>query len=73
MDNFNNISKDSVLHNLIKLSQLFFEVTDSCNLHCKYCAYAEMYDGYDQRTNMNLPFSKAKLIIDYLQDIWKKN
>ena len=52
---------------------MVFEVTDSCNLHCKYCAYAEMYDGYDQRTNMNLPFSKAKLIIDYLQDIWKKN
>ena len=73
MDNFNNISKDSVLHNLIQLSQLVFEVTDACNLHCKYCAYAEMYDGYDQRTNMNLPISKAKLIIDYLQDIWKEN
>lgn len=73
MNNFNKISKDTVLHNLIKLSQLVFEVTDACNLHCKYCAYAEMYDGYDQRTNMNLPFSKAKLIIDYLQDIWKKN
>lgn len=73
MDKFNNISKHTVLHNLIRLSQLVFEVTDACNLHCKYCAYAEMYDGYDQRTNMNLPFSKAKLIIDYLQNLWEEN
>ena len=35
MDNFNKTSKDTVLHNLIKLSQLVFEVTDNCNLHCK--------------------------------------
>lgn len=35
MNNFNNISKDIVLHNLIRLNQLVFEVTDACNLHCK--------------------------------------
>lgn len=73
MEELNQIPKDLVLYNLVKLKQLVFEVTDACNLHCKYCAYAEMYDGYDQRTNMNLPFSKAKLVIDYLQDLWKRN
>lgn len=73
MNNFNYISENVVLHNLIKLNQLVFEVTDACNLHCKYCAYAEFYSGYDQRTNANMSFTKAKLIIDYLQELWKKN
>ncbi len=73
MNNFNNISKDIVLHNLIRLNQLVFEVTDACNLHCKYCAYADLYGGYDQRTDTNMSFTKAKLIIDYLQNIWEKN
>lgn len=70
---FYKISTDTVLHNLIKLKQLVFEVTDACNLQCKYCAYADMYEGYDQRSNMNMPFHKAKLLIDYLQNLWKRN
>lgn len=69
----NKISKNTVLHNLIKLSHLVFEVTDACNLHCKYCAYADMYEGFDVRSNTNMPLYKAKLIIDYLQDLWEKN
>ena len=44
-DTFYKISKNVVLNNLINLKQLVFEVTDACNLHCKYCAYAELYEG----------------------------
>ena len=64
MNNFNNISKDIVLHNLIRLNQLVFEVTDACNLHCKYCAYADLYGGYDQRRRIGrkggVYFSRAR-------------
>ena len=70
---FYKISKDVVLNNLINLKQLVFEVTDACNLHCKYCAYAELYEGYDLRQNKDMPFHKAKLIMDYLQDLWQRN
>lgn len=73
MKDFFYISKDTILHNLIKLKQLVFEVTDACNLHCKYCAYAELYEGYDFRNNTNMPFHKARLVIDYLQELWEKN
>lgn len=73
MDRFHKISKDVVHQNLINLRQLVFEVTDNCNLHCKYCAYAELYQGFDPRKNVDLPFHKAKLTIDYLQDVWNKN
>ena len=73
MNKFGYISKNTILHNLIKLKQLVFEVTDACNLHCKYCAYAELYEGYDHRSNTLMPFHKAKLAIDYLQSLWNKN
>ena len=73
MDGFYKITKDVIHHNLINLRQLVFEVTDRCNLHCKYCAYADLYDGYDQRNDTDIPFHKAKLVIDYLQELWEKN
>ena len=60
MYKFSHISQNTVLHNLIKLKHLVFEVTDACNLHCKYCAYAELYEGYDLRQNKNMPFHKAQ-------------
>lgn len=72
MSDYAKISSLDVEYNLINLNQLIFEVTDACNLHCKYCGYADLYDGYDQRENLKLPFHHAKLIIDYLYEYWKK-
>jgi hypothetical protein len=31
-----------------------------------------MYQGYDERTGKMLPFQKAKLLIDYLFELWKE-
>ena len=70
---FFEIDRNIVRYNLINLKQLVFEVTDSCNLRCKYCAYAELYNKYDERKNQHLSFDKTKRIIDYLVDLWKNN
>lgn len=67
------ITSNDILYNLIRLPQLVFEVTDACNLRCKYCGYADLYEGYDMRENLRFPFHKARLIIDYLYSIWKEN
>ena len=72
MDKFRKISPMEIEYNLMNLKQLVFEVTDACNLRCKYCGYADLYEGYDQRENLKFPFKKAKLIIDYLYEYWKK-
>lgn len=37
------ITSDCVVSALANLPQLVFEVTDACNLRCKYCAYGEFY------------------------------
>lgn len=67
------MGKEMLIYNLSHLPQLVFEVTDACNLKCKYCAFEELYTGYDQRENKYLGFDYARKIIDYLVDFWKAN
>lgn len=69
--NYTQVNSSLIEYNLIHLPQLVFEVTDACNLRCKYCGYSELYVGYDEREGLNFPFHKAKLIIDYLHSLWK--
>lgn len=69
---FVELSSLDIEYNLMNLNQLVFEVTDACNLRCKYCGYADLYEGYDERENLKFPFYKAKLIIDYLYEYWKR-
>ena len=69
---FAEITGDVVKYNLMNLKQLVFEVTDACNLKCKYCGYSDLYEGYDARENKYLTFGKAKTLIDYLVNLWKE-
>lgn len=70
---FRYISEEDIEYQLTHLQNLIFEVTDACNLQCKYCGYADLYEGYDKRENLKFPFIWAKKILDYLCNIWKKN
>ena len=68
---FYKATHNDILYHLQNLRHLVFEVTDQCNLDCRYCAYSELYRGYDARKGKNMSFIKAKLIMDYLCDLWK--
>ena len=68
---FYKIASKNIRYNLQNLPHLVFEVTDRCNLNCKYCAYSELYRKYGTREGKNISFTRAKLIIDYLYDLWK--
>ncbi len=72
-EDFLKVNGTHIQRNLINLSQLVFEVTDICNLRCKYCGYGEFYYGYDNRERKKLSFNKAIHVIDYLQKLWKEN
>lgn len=50
---------------LINTSQIVFEVTDQCNLKCKYCAYGDLYNNYNPRNGTNANLDNAKSLIDY--------
>ncbi|MEG0518769.1 MAG: radical SAM peptide maturase [Bacteroidales bacterium] len=62
-----------VRHNILNLKNLVFEVTDACNLRCKYCGFADLYEGYDERKNVFLTFEKAKVLIDHLATLWREH
>lgn len=65
------LSADKIRDNIQNLSQLTFEVTDACNLQCKYCGYGELYNGYDQRENKKLSSKVAFRILNYLYEQWQ--
>lgn len=67
---YSPLTAELIRKELENLQVLTFVVTDKCNLRCRYCAYGEMYCGYDVRTDENLSFNKAKQILDYLFNIW---
>lgn len=62
-----------ILTQIRNLKQIVFEVTDHCNLKCKYCGYGEFYENYDTRDRTELPIGKAKLFLDYIINFWKEN
>ena len=67
------LTATDVKYELVNLKQLVFEVTDACNLRCRYCVFGEMYSEFDQRKCQNLSFGDAKAVIDYLADLWINN
>jgi uncharacterized protein len=70
---FIELNSDNIKYQLQHLRQLVFEVTDRCNLNCKYCIYSDLYNKeYDQRDGKNISFGKAKLVIDYFFKLWGK-
>lgn len=64
------ITEEIVRRNIANLPHLVFEVTDACNLKCKYCAYGEFYDDYDIRQDKFLSVRTAKNLLDYLCKFW---
>lgn len=65
------ISDVVVNRNLANMRQVLIEVTDCCNLQCKYCGYGDLYDNYDKRYTKNQKFEDVKPLLDYLIDLWK--
>ncbi|MCP4214382.1 MAG: radical SAM peptide maturase [bacterium] len=59
-----------VEHMLANLRQVTFEITDACNLKCKYCGYGEFYEDYDSRENINMGVKTAHNLLEYLRKYW---
>jgi uncharacterized protein len=68
-----HINSNNIISALANLPQLVFEVTDACNLKCKYCGYGEFYDDYDSREDKMLSTQKAIKLIDYLVEFWNSD
>jgi len=70
---FLKVTPKDIRYYIRNLRHLVFEVTDRCNLNCKYCAYSELYRGNDTREGIDMSYKRAKILIDYLHDLWKES
>jgi uncharacterized protein len=73
MKTFSFLRGEDVKYNLINLRQIVFEVTEACNLNCRYCGLADLYKGNENRGFHTLSFEKARLLIDHMATLWKDN
>lgn len=64
------VSKSSVERQIFHIRNVVFEVTDQCNLKCKYCTYGDFYDNYDKRINKLMDFGNIKVMLDFLYEKW---
>ena len=64
------ISETIIQSKVKNLNQITFEVTQECNLECKYCAYSSQRYFY-QRTpsSQSLNFETARKVLNYIKKI----
>lgn len=64
--NFIPLEESVVRENIINTKQIVFEVTDSCNLRCTYCALGELYDAVDERVGKKINARYATNLLKYI-------
>jgi uncharacterized protein len=67
---YRDLTVEEIKSQLANIEKITFEVTDACNLKCKYCTYGEFYENYDQRENSMMSVEKAMRFLDYLAGFW---
>lgn len=72
-NNFFSLTGNDIKYELANLKQLTLEITDTCNLRCKYCTYGDLYENYDERIDQYMNFDDIKILIDYLVDLWNSS
>lgn len=76
LENFNSdysgrIGAEDIENSIRNVSQVVFEMTTACNLKCEYCCYSDGYTIFQKRQKGKLGFSTAKVVLDYLDRIFK--
>jgi len=51
-----NISENSIKENITQTKVIVFEITDYCNLKCKYCSLGDLYNFSKKESRSCLPF-----------------
>lgn len=69
---FAALEESIVEDNIRNIKQVVFEVTDSCNLNCTYCAFGELYEGYDERISKKIDTRKAIHLLKFIFDLKPK-
>ncbi|RHJ75697.1 radical SAM peptide maturase [Parabacteroides sp. AM08-6] len=64
------ITERNVEYELANCNDIVFQVTQECNLKCKYCCYGELYEQTAFTGDKVMNFDLAKMVIDYMVGFW---
>lgn len=64
------ISGQNVERCLANCNDIVFQVTQQCNLKCKYCCYGDLYEQPLFTGDKTMSFSMVKTILDYMVTYW---
>lgn len=67
------ITSKQIIDAVANTPQVVFEITDACNLKCKYCLYGELYGAYGERHNKYLDVNISIKFLESLISLWKSN
>lgn len=67
-----SIFPETIRQQVINLNQLTLEVTEDCNLNCKYCGYGEYYCDYEKRERRYMSFDTFRNVFEYLEENWRE-
>jgi uncharacterized protein len=73
LSEFVALEESTAEDNIKNTRQIVFEVTDSCNLSCTYCAFGELYEGYDERLGKKINARNAINLLKFIFDLKPKN
>lgn len=65
---FTNENSNESIYQNESLKQLTLEVTQKCNLRCKYCIYNEDFDRYREFGTQDMSWDIAKAALDYANE-----
>lgn len=65
-------SEREIEFRIANTEQIVLEVTNECNLKCRYCGYGDFYSGFETRTGEMMDIKTAYAIIDYIISLKKK-
>jgi len=60
------VSPEIIERNLANTRQVVFEVTQECNLACRYCTFGENYDNHEMRNHKSMKIETVATFIDYM-------
>lgn len=66
----NYIYPEEILHSLSNCPQLVVELTERCNLSCRYCIYGDLYKDFSNRKGTDMDARIATSMIDFMISQW---
>jgi uncharacterized protein len=65
--------EDTIRKEIANVRKFLFEVSESCNLRCRYCVYSGKFSDRRQHSNKMMDWETARSAVDYISHYFKEN